>query len=281
MSTGATETTDTGWGQQAVEDVYGGGGGFEDVDGYDAGDIEPSQVGGVIEVEGAYHMEIKSAKLDEKLNRNGRRQITVMLVALHSTPGLSPAGSAMWHHLELPSQDDRNQQTKNGGTMFEAMMGALCTFCESVGVFKKQKMTDGKERYIDPATGSTKLQISSLAERLTGLQVIGRPTKRLWTDRKTGAPVINEKTGQQGFSMEFTWGRGCSLISAPENAHVPINETAASAAGWKKAIAAAPAAGATTAPATSAKKQSQAQPQQPKQATIPGTVAPADPYADL
>lgn len=265
MSTGTDSAT---WGQQATDEIYGGSGGYDELDSYDAGDIEPSQGGGRIEVEGTYHLEIKSAKLDEEFNRNGRRQITVMLVALHSTPGLSPAGAAMWHHLELPSADDRNVQTKNGGTMFTAMMGALCEFCCSVGVFKREKMQDGKERYIDPATGSTKLQVSSLPERLTGLQVIGRPKRRDW-----------EKDGKSGFEMQFPWGRGCSLISAPENAHVPINETAAAAAGWKKAIAApAPAKLVGTDPVP---KKPAAQPQPPKQATIPGTVAAADPYAEL
>jgi hypothetical protein len=202
--------------------------------------------GGKIEIEGEYHLEIRNAEWpkdehgNEKVNRNGRRYINVQLTALLSVPGLSPAGSSMWHEIEIPNAEDRDVTTRNGGSMFAALLSAACSFGVGCGVFRKIKAEDGTEKIIDVATGTTKINFAGLPERLKGLQVIGRPKRRSWKGDET-------KGTKDGWTMEFPWGHGVSQIGDPQNVNVPMFEAALVSAGLKRYQA--PVAPAAAAPA--------------------------------
>lgn len=222
MSTGQAASVDS-WGQQAAEAVNefrGPVDPFADVDALDTEGVKLG--GGLIEIEGAYHLEVADAVVKEELTRQNRHEIRLRLVALHSTPGQSPAGSCMWHGLEIPLAADREVATKSGN-MFDALLGAICTFGLGIGLLKKEKTADGKERIVDPETKSTKLNLRTFANRLKGMQCVGRPTRRDW-----------EKDTKKGFNMEFRWGHGVSQVDDPQNAHVPMNEDALKVIGKKR-----------------------------------------------
>lgn len=204
-----------------------------DIDGFDT-EQEGVKLGGErIDAEGVYHFEVRNAEFprdehgNQKLNRNNRRYINVHLVVLNTVPGQSPAGASMWHEIEIPNPEDREQATKNGGTWFAVVMSSLCSFCVGCGIFAKRKGQDGNEQIIDLASGSTKLQLSTVPERLKGLQVIGRPKKRTWAANP-------EKGTQAGWTMEFPYGSGVSQIADPQNASVPMMEAALTAGGYKR-----------------------------------------------
>ena len=232
MSTGTTTADQGGWGQQAANAVDEWNNGpvdpLTELDGFDTDGLQRG--GGLIEVEGAYHLEVAAAELAPELNNKGRQEIVVRLVCLHPVPGQSPAGSAIFHHLEIPAASDRDTPTKNGGTMFDAVLGSLCEFVGGFGLFQWRKNAVGKEVWMDSATRSTKLQLSTLPKRLTGLQVIGRPKREEWDDKATGA---------KKHAMRFAWGRGISQIGDPQNAMTPINAEAAKGAGLALFVAGA------------------------------------------
>src|SRR5262245_4476480 len=80
----------------AAEQAAAAGGVVDPFAGIDEMDTDGVKLGaGLIEIEGAYHLEIADADVKAELNRNNRHEINLRCVALHSTPGLSPAGSAM------------------------------------------------------------------------------------------------------------------------------------------------------------------------------------------
>lgn len=227
-----------GWGNTAVaqlNDWGGNGDAAAELDSFDADGVSTAGGGGPIDVEGAYHLEVADASWDEKDNNFGRKQMTVRLVALHSTPGLSPAGSVIWHHVEIPNAEDRDKPVGKSGTVFDLLLASICTFCGGMGLFRKVTV-NGKEVWHDTATNSTKLQLSTLPQRLKDLQVIGRPKWRMWGENQDGTPKL-DKSGKPGKTLEFQYGRGFSHIGDPQNAMIPINEEAATAAGLARYVA--------------------------------------------
>jgi hypothetical protein len=232
------------WGADAVAGAGYSNDVFDPLADIDSG--EGGMSAGKIEIEGAYHLEIADADLkrDESgqiaVNRNGRAYFNLRLVVLHSTPGLSPAGSSMWHELELPSQEDATATFPNGGNIRHAVIRSINTFCVGVGLFTVRPGPDGKPQVIDPATNSTNVQQRTLGDRLKGRQFIGRPTRRDWAANP-------DKGTKAGFEMQFKWGVGASQICDPQNALIPICEETAAAMGYHKFKTPAVAAPAATA----------------------------------
>lgn len=269
-------------------DAPPGFGGANDLDSFDVGEVDTKGSGGIIDQEGAYHLQITKAKWEDAPNSKSRREMSVVMTCLHSTPGQSPEGSVLYHKAELPCDADR---VSNDGKepLWNILLASLCRFAAGCGVFEVRAQDDGSERFIDPATGTTNLQLSTLPQRLLNRQVIGRPKRRNWKN-------------SDGFSIEFGYGRGVSAINSPANINVPINEAVAAAAGYRKALPpqAAPAA---TAPAAAAAKPAAAKstakaaaaaapnvpPARPVQQALPmqapvspvAAVAEADPYGDM
>lgn len=207
------------------------GGGTNEFDDFDAAGVDVGGQGQPIEIEGAYHLELADAKWEDAPNKKGRKELLVRFVALHSTPGLSPAGSVCWHRAELPNDADANTTTKSGAQLWPLLLSSFCQFVAGCGVFQIRKGPDGKDQFIDPATGSTKLQMSTVAQRLMDAgnghrrQVIGRLKEEVW----------DKSDGSKGRALRFPFGRGLSAIGDPGNAHIPIDESAARAAGYQKA----------------------------------------------
>jgi hypothetical protein len=262
-----------------------GFGGVNDLDSFDVGEVDAKSSGLPIDLEGAYHLQVTKSNWSEAPNRRGRRELLVSLTCLHSTAGQSPEGSVLYHRAELPQEGDK---MANDGKqpLWPLLIASICRFAAGCGVFDVVKQSDGTERFIDPATNSTKLQLSTLPSRLMGRQMIGRPKRRDYT----------KADGTAAHSVELSYGRGVSAIDAPANMNVPINEAVAAANGYRKAWPPAPPpapAVAKTAAAKSAARAAVAAPnvpparpvQQALPVQVPGSpvapVAEADPYGDM
>ena len=263
-----------------------GFGGVNDLDSFDVGEVDAKSGGLPIDLEGAYHLQVTKSGWSEAPNRRGRRELLVTLNCLHSTAGQSPEGSVLYHRAELPEEGDK---MANDGKqpLWPLLIASICRFAAGCGVFHVVKQSDGTERFIDPATNSTKLQLSTLPSRLMGRQMIGRPKRRDYT----------KADGTAAHSVELSYGRGVSAIDAPANINVPINEAVAAAAGYRKAsppaAAPAPAAAKPAAAKPAAKSAAAAAPNvppaRPVQQALPvqvpaspvAAVAEADPYGDM
>lgn len=264
-----------------------GFGGAGDLDSFDAGEVDAKSSGLPIDLEGAYHLQVVKASWTETPNKRGRRELLATLVCLHSTPGQSPEGSVLYHRAELPEESDK-QANDGKQPLWPLLVASICRFAAGCGVFRVSKDSEGVERFIDPDTGTTRLKLSTLPQRLTSRQVIGRPKKRDYT----------KQDGTTAHSIELSYGRGISAIDSPQNANVPINEAAAAAGGYRKATP-APAPAAATAPtgapkpAAKPKGAAAAAPNvaatRPAQQTLPmqppvspaAAVAAGDPYAEM
>jgi hypothetical protein len=280
------------WGQAAAAEMDqwrqgGGDGTYADpsLDGglgdLDVGDVQTGPV--LIDRDGVYHLEVESAEVDAELNRNGRQQITVRCRALNSIPNQSPPGSIIYHRLEIPTAADRSNNTKNGGTWFEAVLQSLCRWLAGVGVVEhvKQQQPDGSiiAKYIDPETGSPKLRMATIPARLAhgnparngGVQFVGRLKGRSYVT----------SSGENRTAFEFSWGGGATRIDDPANIGLPLNDARAVAAGYQRAQPQAPTPPTPPAPPTPPQQQQAAPPQifnvlpPPQQQAAPPTPAPA------
>lgn len=237
MSTGTLDQQQAAaWGQPAGQDDWTSGipqtegGAVDPLAGMDF-DTEGVQPGaGRVEAAGAYHMEIAEAELKEQPNAFGQPYINMRLVVLQSAPNQSPAGSIMWHEMPFPIASDKEKMIQAGGgrevSAWILTMSSLCNFCEAAGIFRKEKGPDGNERFIDLATGTTKIDSSTLASRLKGRQVIARPEKDEWGGGDTGKPY--------GYSWRCKNGKGISRIDDSRNANVLMHEAALAAGGYKR-----------------------------------------------
>jgi hypothetical protein len=244
------------WGSDAMNAVGGAIDPLADLDA-DEAKVGSGKIDIAPPVGKGYHLEVMSAELakDEHgnpiRNRNDRFYINCRLVAIFSSPGLSPQGSWMYYEIEIPNPDDKEKPTSNGSNWYVVSMSVMAEFLLGVGLFRKQ-VIEGKEKVIDPATGTAKWNLKTIPDRLKGMQFIGRPTRRDWTD----------KEGKPGFSMEFDYGRGASRIDDPRNVDVPMNEAALKAAGLRRHVAQQSGAAQQSTPAGQTQQARQAAPVQ-------------------
>lgn len=201
----------------------------------DAEGVDPDSMGGgdFIDKEGKYHLEISDApfKTAAESFRKSNPEFQVRAVVLQSVQGQSPMGSVLFHHVELPIASDHDKLVgKAQAPLFGIKLAALCNFCIACGVLEKR---EGK--VFDPETKSTKLNHKTLGDRLKGKQFIGKVVKRMW--EKNGEQVIDNKTGQPGFSFELDPYHPATAVDDPANYGVPMDLAALEAIGKKRATA--------------------------------------------
>ncbi|MCY2963518.1 MAG: hypothetical protein NT069_07685 [Planctomycetota bacterium] len=123
--------------------------------------------------------------------------------------------------------NDPNKQT----SQYVLTQQELLEFLVSIGILKKTlDPKTGTSSIIDPDTGTGRIAHTTLAARLKGMQFIGKVKHRSYTP-KTGK---NAGITQQVY--EFQYGRGCSLVDAPENADTPMNLDALKAIGRSRFV---------------------------------------------
>lgn len=197
---------------------------------------------------GKYHFEIAEAREDFSLtNKRSEPQAPHILctcVVLHTVPGQSPRGSVLWHRINLGG--------KGGAPLDENGKRMTISFLAGVGLLKDQ---GGK--FIDPQTGTTAIDIATLASRLKSMQFIGDPKPDTYEGRT---------------SFRFNFGRGVFRIDDPLVATVPKDKGALDAIGMGHCMAAAAPASAKKEPA----KKAPAKKAEPKPAGEPVAVASED-----
>ncbi len=277
MSTDTTNTTTDDWAapvQQQMDESFDEMAGLD----LDAEGLEPDAMGGgdFIDREGKYHLEISDAPFKSAAEsfRKTNPEFQVRCVVLQSVQGQSPAGSVLFHHVEIPVAADHDKLVGKSQTpLFGIKLAALCNFAIACGVLEKR---DGK--VYDPETKSSKLNTKTLGDRLKGKQFIGKVVSRLWWDDKDETvEKIDSKTGKQGISYELDRYHPATAVDDPANYGVPMDMAALAAIGKKRATAPengnAPAGNgngngkAKAAPASSHVQQSQ-QPQQQSQQPV-------------
>jgi hypothetical protein len=123
--------------------------------------------GGKIEIEGFYHLEI--TKVEKKLSlldENGKEQtpqISITCKALHSTPKMSPAGSAMWHNIYVGQ--------KSGEPAKKGSVTAMLNFGLGCGLLTWGKREDGTSVPVLKSTGTTKVPINAW-DATVGMQFV-------------------------------------------------------------------------------------------------------------
>ncbi len=227
MATGfAEQQAAQGWGAAATGAAFGS---EPPVDGFDLDTegVDPDKVKSTLNVDkpGKYHFEIANAKNEsfDFVNTNGDAaspHILCVCVVLQSVAGQSPAGSLLFHRIYLAGKTPQDATP-------DWIRESATNFLTGVGRLKKQG-----EKFIDPATGTTKIDLKTLAERLTHKQFIGNAKLE-----KSDDPKYPDK-------VEFKFGRGAFPIDAAEVADVPKNPAALELIGMGHLIKAA------TAPAT-------------------------------
>jgi hypothetical protein len=176
--------------------------------GFDLDGVDDTKIGSDILVDqsGKYHMEVESVAVRAKTVSDKGDAIAPFLNlkcrVMHSTKGQSQEGCVYWHRLIIGG--------KGGNAPEEWMRNATVNFLYGIGLLKKQG-----EKFIDPETGSQRINISSLPERLTGWNFIA--------DLKPQRNRENELTGQ----MELPFGKGAFAIDSDKVASVMKNENAA------------------------------------------------------
>lgn len=201
--------------------------GFDGFDGFDAEGLDASKVGSgnsLVDKQGKYHFLVtatakpspygtdRNGQVDMSKSRKPSISLACRVVA--SSPGLSPVGSIHYHELVVggsgPGASIDNRDREN-----------TLNFLVGVGICKKQG-----DKIIDPETGTTRLKVATLTQRLNGLQFVGhvkhRPAQPM-LDRDTKEPLFDDR-GQPKFwdeKYEFSWGRGCWTVDADEVSDVP------------------------------------------------------------
>lgn len=199
---------------------------YDGFDDWSSDGVDGSKVGsGRVEVDrpGFYHFAIKATAKPSPYNsgKDGqpdyekprRPSILLECVTLHSAPGQSQAGAVLFHELTMGG--------KGQGAPIEAWAKEqTLNFLVGVGICQ----TRGGE-VIDPETGTTRLNTSTLVNRLNDLQFIGHVKIEKGGPRKdaSGNQMI-DKNGNPSFyddSIGFPFGRGAFSIDDPRVSHVP------------------------------------------------------------
>lgn len=194
---------------------------------------------------GKYHFEIAEAREDFSLtNKRSEPQAPHILctcVVLHTVPGQSPRGSVLWHRINLGG--------KGGAPLDENGKRMTISFLAGVGLLKDQ---GGK--FIDPQTGTTAIDIATLASRLKSMQFIGDPKPDTYEGRT---------------SWRFNFGRGVFRIDDPLVSTVPKDKGALEAIGMAHCMAPT----ATAQAAAKTKKEPAKKAAEPKRETVPAVAA--------
>lgn len=170
-------------------------------------DVDESAVGSAIVVDqvGKYHLEIADAKNRfETMSDNGnprRPDILCTCRVLNTVKGQSPEGSVYYHQIQLGG--------KGGGAPEKWQKESTVNFLHGIGLLKK---VDGK--FIDPETGTTAINVKTLAKRLQGIQFIGHIKRNKSNDER-----YDDK-------FELLFGRGAFQVNDPAVANVPKNADA-------------------------------------------------------
>lgn len=189
--------------------------------GFDTGGVDADDIDGSgrvhISHEGFYHLELdavaKFAKQDDK-GELASPHVLVIGENLLDANG-EGRGSIIMHRLYLAS--------KGGGAPKPGTIKSTLNFLVGCGVLKK---VDGK--VIDPTTGTTKINTATLADRLRGMQIIGRITLEAFQEDEGKADARKRAT--------FPFGRGAFKIDDPSVHHVPKNLEALKAIGKEHAM---------------------------------------------
>lgn len=155
-----------------------------------------------VDLPGKYHLEIAGAKnkFETTDDKGGLTypHILIPCVVLQSVQGQSPAAAVHYHRVHVAG--------KGGGPMEDWQIKSTLCFLQGVGLLKNQ---GGK--VIDPATGTTQIKLSTVAERLEHMQFIG--DLRI---EKSDNPQYKDR-------IAFSFGRGAFPIDAAEVRSVPKN----------------------------------------------------------
>lgn len=164
---------------------------FEDAD---ESKVESSRV---VDQAGSYHLEITNVKVRFELDdKNNNKNMLCTCRVLHSAPNQCAEGSIYYHEIMFSGK---------GGSPPEGWMkDSMLSFLYGVGIMKKE----GK-KYIDPETGTPKLNWKTLPERLKNLQFVGDIKRE---------PSKDDKYDDR-FRLKF--GKGAFPVTAPEVSNVP------------------------------------------------------------
>lgn len=203
----------------------------------DAGEVDASTVSSHVTVDlpGKYHMSIANVKVrpepaDEKGNPRFP-DFLVTLEVLESVPGQSSKGALFFHNLRFAG--------KGGVAPEKWLTSSFSSFLCGAGVLKVQG-----DQVIDPETGSTKINLKTIGERLLK---VGQVVAHL---------KIKKGEGDYPDSIELPWGKGIYQVDDDVVANVPKNLAALKAIG--KESAAAPFAEKVTKGARSVEKKTPA-----------------------
>lgn len=196
---------------------------FGDFPEMDVGDVDSSKIGSHVNVDkaGKYHFAITDVRYQgDPVTKNGNQRRPDFLVTcevLETVPGQSGKGAIYFHSLPVAGRGGAAPE----GWVKESFSNFLCGI--GVLVIKDGVVTD-------PTTGTTRIEMRTLAERIMAVQQF------------IGEIKVNKSDDPQyADRYELSFGRGAFLVDDPAVAGVPKNEAALKVIG--KASAAAPAAG--------------------------------------
>lgn len=188
---------------------------------FDNDGVDTEKLGSTLKVnkKGIYHFNIVDAKPRmDRVGDNGKERFPDILVTcevLESVPGQSGKGSLYYHELRVAG--------KGGSAPEDWIRVALCNFLTGLGILVVKD-----DKVIDPETGTTKVNIQTLAARIKAVgQFIGDIKQN-----KSDDPNFDDK-------YELSFGRGAFRVDDPAVESVPKNVAALKLIG--KAPAAAPA----------------------------------------
>lgn len=241
--------SDENWAPTAEENPFR----FDiDSEAVDAADVTSRLM---VDVAGKYHLEISGAKdrFETTDDKGGLAtpHVLVPCVVMQSVQGQSPAGAFHYHRVDVAG--------KGGAPMEDWQIKATLAFLLGVGLLKNK---DGK--VIDPATGTTQIQLSTVSKRLENQQFIGD----LRLEKSSDPSKYKDR-------ICFSFGRGAFPIDAAEVRSVPKCLDALKLIGKEGCMPPVATASAPAAPAKEGKGKKAEKAATPAPAAPPTTQAPA------
>jgi len=170
-------------------------------------DPDAFRKGGMVELEGCYHLEIAEIKADlNRVNNSGEARypnVNLHCRVLHSVDGQSPEGALIFHNLIVGSND--------GSPCPDWAKDNMLGWLAFTGVFKTV-VQNGVKMSVDAATGSGKYNVQTLM-RMKGCQFVATVEKR------------KDKKNPGEFRIQLA-DRKCFHVHDPAVAHVPKNAAA-------------------------------------------------------
>lgn len=189
--------------------------GFDQEFEFDTDGVDATKVGNetsmMIDKPGKYHVEVTSAKnyletVDDKGNATSPHCLIIMTV-LHSTPNQSPEGYRLIARAFIAGKGGGGREQWQTDSTMNLLIGA--------GLVKEQ---DGI--FIDPETGSRKLNWKTWPQRLQGKQYVADVhVNRSKETNADGSPKYADR-------FELPFGRGLYQVDDPKVAGVPKNKLA-------------------------------------------------------